>query len=175
MKKIGINDLGLWKAIHRISDDLSKYEQDLYTGRELTKAQHQVLMAIAYHSTQENKLRISDLIFRLNRTQVSVSLIINRMEKKGLVKKIINASDRREVQVEITKKGMALLKSNTKLINEWIKKIFSVYSNEEMKTFIRLSNLLSDSLRSEKIQLNSSNDKLILKNEVDFINKLNGG
>lgn len=174
MKKIRINELLLWKTIHRISDELSKYEQDLYTGCELTTAQHQVLIALAYHTKPEKKLRISDLIFRLNRTQVSISLIINRMEKKGLVKKITNASDRREVQVEITKKGMALLKSNTKLITEWIKKIFSVYSNEEMEIFIRLSDKLSDSFRSGENQQNSSNEELILKKEIDFINKLSG-
>jgi DNA-binding MarR family transcriptional regulator len=61
----------------------------------------------------------------------SISTLVNRMAIQGLVKKIRNASDARQLNLMITEKGEALFKSVTK---NSITEIFSTLSECDQKT-----------------------------------------
>ena len=78
------------------------------------------------------------------------SRIVDRLVKKGMVKKSIRREDRRLVDVLLTDKGKKLLQSMDAM-NEELDSIFKYLSNEEAK----LLNVLLDKIRMEE---NSSDD-----------------
>lgn len=70
------------------------------------------------------------------------SRIVDRLVKKGMVKKTISREDRRLVDVLLTDKGKKLLQSMDTM-NEEMESIFKYLSNEEAK----LLNILLDKVR----------------------------
>jgi len=59
----------------------------------------------------ENPPTINDIASRLERAQNTVSEKISRLEDKGLVRRIGDVNDRRITRVEITDKGLDLVKT----------------------------------------------------------------
>lgn len=70
----------------------------------------------------------------------TISGVLDRMQKKGLIDRVINKEDRREVQVIITEKGSALQGPITEIIdavNEEVLKDFSHEDILELKNALR--------------------------------------
>ncbi len=82
------------------------------------------------------------LIDRMLNKMSNASRLVEKLRKKGLVERQINAADRRACDVVITAKGLDLLKRLDKAEKEW-QKIISHLSVNEAKT---INNLL-DKLR----------------------------
>ena len=62
----------------------------------------------------------------------TISGVLDRMQKKDLIDRVINKEDRREVQVIITEKGKALEKPITKIIDEVNEVVLKDFSNEDI-------------------------------------------
>lgn len=62
----------------------------------------------------------------------TISGVLDRMQKKDLIDRIVNKEDRREVQVMITEKGKALQEPITKIIDEVNEIVLKDYSEEEV-------------------------------------------
>ena len=62
----------------------------------------------------------------------TISGVLDRMQKKDLIDRVINKEDRREVQVIITEKGKALEEPITKIIDEVNEAVLNGYSEEQI-------------------------------------------
>ena len=70
----------------------------------------------------------------------TISGVLDRMQKKELIDRVINKEDRREVQVIITEKGRALQEPITEIIdsvNEEVLKDFTVEEVAQIKNALR--------------------------------------
>jgi len=163
----------LWLTLHRISDAISKHEEKLYKQTRLTKTQHRILLTLAF-LVEYNKppIKITDLVPYQNSSLVSISLIIDRMEKKNLVKKVRDLSDRRVVSLEITPRGKKLLKESSNPTTDLIKHIFSIFSNVELKQATLLMNKLLGMVESDSEIYNNPARRLTVSQRVKFLNKL---
>jgi len=172
MNKKTFTQFMLWFSLHRISDQISKHEENLFRDTRLTKTQHKVLLTIAFLvESKKTPIKITDLVPYQNCGLVSVSLMVDRMEKKGLIKKVRDISDRRVVSINITPKGEKLLEEASNPTINLIKKLFSVYSDEELLQMTSLVNKLYGTVEEE----GSKGDKvhqLTLKQRINFLNKL---
>jgi DNA-binding MarR family transcriptional regulator len=127
--------LKLWFQIHRTRALLKMCEDQIYGKYNLTTEQYAVLMTIKYLN---DPVRPTDVAQWLGRSPNSVSMIVDRMVKIGLVKRMRSKSDRRVVRLVITSKAENALKPATLGGWEFIQEILSPISDEDKRTFVSL-------------------------------------
>ena len=62
----------------------------------------------------------------------TISGVLDRMQKKGLIDRVINRNDRREVRVVPTEKGKALEEPISKIVDEVNEEVLKCFTDEEV-------------------------------------------
>jgi len=137
--KQGILILRAWSLLHRVRDVLMRCEDEIFSKYGVTSEQYGVLITIKYIG---KSARPTDIAKRLARSPNSVSMIVDRMVKAGLVRRVRDRRDRRVVFVTITDKAEKALHPATTEGLEFIEKAMSSLSNEDLSTFVRLLELV---------------------------------
>jgi DNA-binding MarR family transcriptional regulator len=127
--------LRLGILLHRVADLLRRCEDPIYSEYGITTEQYAVLVALKYAGGPS---RVTDLAQWLEHTPNSVSMIVDRMVKVGLVKRARDRGDRRVVYVTATNKGENALKLATPPGLEFIREMLSPLSHEDRLTFVSL-------------------------------------
>jgi DNA-binding MarR family transcriptional regulator len=131
--------LRLWLLLHRVRDILAQCEDSIFREYGITTEQFSVLAAVKTRGGSAGSLRIIDLVDALERSPNSVSMLVDRMVKAGLVRRTRDRRDRRAVRVSLTSKGENALKPAAPAGWEFIQKILSPLSDKDKHT---LANLL---------------------------------
>jgi DNA-binding MarR family transcriptional regulator len=121
--------------LHRVRDELVNCEEPIFNKYGITTEQYSVLAAMKYIG---GPARVTDIARWLERSTNSVSMIIDRMVKAGLVTRRRDKGDRRAVYVTATSKGENAFKLATLPVLEFIQKILSLLSYEDKLTLISL-------------------------------------
>lgn len=116
----------------------------------LTTAQHSVFLkmteklsafditpiqyAVLYCLWEKDGKSPKEIAERLKLENSTVSGILERMEKKGLIERRISKEDRRFIQVFATKKGASLEKDVLNAVEEVNEEVMSVFSENECET-----------------------------------------
>jgi len=134
-------DKGAWILLRQTYNLVLKCEDRVFSEYELTTEQHAVLMAIKHIS---GPVRITDIARWLDRSVNSVSMIIDRMVKAGLVRRMRDRKDRRTVFVTMTSQAEKAYVLAS--VAGWglIQEILSPLSDEDKRTLIRLLETLRD-------------------------------
>lgn len=127
--------LRVWFITHRTRDVLRRCEDKVFGKYGLTTEQYAVLATM---KCLDEPVRITDVARSLDRSTNSVSMIVDRMVKAGLVKRIRDRGDRRAVRLSITSKAENALKPATRAGFEFIQEILSALSYEDKHTFVSL-------------------------------------
>ena len=127
--------LKLWFITHRTRDVLRNCEDKVFGRYGLTAEQYGVL---AVMEVLGGSVRVTDLARGLGRSANSVSMIVDRMVKAGLVRRGRDRGDRRTVRVNVTNKGEAAFKPATVAGLELIREITSPLSYEDKRTLVGL-------------------------------------
>ena len=137
--------LVLWKAAKAVEKvDKSSIAK---TGLGLSDF---AIMEVLLH---KGPLTINQIGEKVLLTSGSMTVAVDRLENKGLVKRIQDPSDRRCCYVHLTKKGRKTIKTAYSKHEENLEKIASVLSDEERTELVRLLKkigLFAESLRSDK-------------------------
>jgi DNA-binding MarR family transcriptional regulator len=134
-------DKGSWVLLRQAYNLIVKCEDQVFSEYELTTEKHAVLMAIKHIS---GPVRITDIARWLDRSVNSVSMIIDRMVKAGLVRRVRDRKDRRTVFVTMTPKAEQAYVPST--VAGWglIQEILSPLSDEDKRTLIKMLETLRD-------------------------------
>ena len=127
--------LRLWLLLRRVGDTLMRCQDLLFSKSGLTTEQWGVLTAIK----ARGPLRPSDLSRILERTPNSMSMLIDRMVRAGLVRRTRDRKDRRVVTVSFTSKGENAIQPAVIAGWEFIHEVLSVITDNEQRD---LANLL---------------------------------
>jgi len=123
--------LRLWRLMHQVRDILVLCEDSIFAEYGITTEQFSVLAAV---KSRDGSLRPTDLAQLLERSPNSISMLIDRMVKAGLVKRTRDRKDRRVVNVYLTSKGESALKPAMPASWEFIQKILSPMPYEDIYT-----------------------------------------
>jgi DNA-binding MarR family transcriptional regulator len=134
-------DKGAWVLLRQAYNLVLRCEDRVFSEYGLTTEQHTVLMAIKNIS---GPVRITDIARWLDRSVNSVSMIIDRMVKAGLVRRTRDRKDRRTVFVTMTSKAEGAYVPATAVGWGLIQEILSPLSDEDKHTLIRLLETLRD-------------------------------
>jgi len=127
--------LRLWRQVYQTYTLLKKCEDQVFEEYGLTTEQYGVLVAMDYLGSP---IKVTDVARWLERSTNSISMIIDRMVKIGLVKRARSTGDRRIVYLTATSKGKSALKPATLASLEVIKKILSPLSYEDRSALLNL-------------------------------------
>ncbi|HTR19872.1 MAG TPA: MarR family transcriptional regulator [Gemmatimonadales bacterium] len=92
------------QGLRRIVKALHAYSQDVYKNYGLTGPQLWALKTLR----RAGPLSTGDLAVALAVHQSSVSILLDRLEQRGLVRRRRASRDRRVVRIELTRRGAAL-------------------------------------------------------------------
>jgi len=132
-------DLRFWYLIHRTRDAFRICEDQIFSKHGLSTEQYAVLATMKYLG---NPTRPTAIARWLERSTNSMSLMIERMVRAGLIKRVRDKSDRRVVQLTITSKGESALRPATLAGLEFIQKVLSPLSYEDRHTLVALLDTL---------------------------------
>jgi DNA-binding MarR family transcriptional regulator len=132
---MAINPENLVFAIHRTHDMLRICEDNVFGEYGLTTEHYMVLAAIKH---LDSPVRPTDMPHWLTRSVNSVSMIVDRMVKAGLLKRVRDRKDRRTVFLTMTSKAEALFEVATPLYQEFVQRILSRVSPGDQQTLAKL-------------------------------------
>jgi DNA-binding MarR family transcriptional regulator len=127
--------LRLWLLLRRVGDALGLCQDLVYSKHRLTSEQVAVLAAIK----SRGPLRPSEFASILERSPNSMSMIVDRMVKAGLVRRTRDRKDRRVVFVSMTDKGRRGVDPAVPAGWEMIHKVLSPLSYDDQRA---LANML---------------------------------
>jgi DNA-binding MarR family transcriptional regulator len=134
--------LRLWLLLGRVGDTLNRCQDLIYSKYGVTTEQSGVLAAIK----SRGPLRPADLASILERSPNSMSMIVDRMVKAGLVRRTRDRKDRRAVFVSMTDKGRETIEPVVPAGWQFIHEILSPLSYDEQRA-------LADTLETVKCEL----------------------
>jgi MarR family transcriptional regulator, organic hydroperoxide resistance regulator len=122
--------LELWMTLHQTYNSVVKCEDKELLDTEVTTQQLYILMAIKNGGVTTTPSQLADW---LDRNANSITLIVDRMEKSGLVERVRDVKDRRSLRVAMTEKGEKLLRKGIKIEWDLVHKMLDSFSEGEIK------------------------------------------
>lgn len=113
---------------------------------DVTPVQYAVLNCL----WNNDYLAPSQISQELSMDSSSITGLLDRMENKGLVKRVPHAEDRRALHVMLTPLGKSLKKVVIPLISEAHSEVLSSFSDDEQVLLISLLQRLTESMVSSK-------------------------
>lgn len=105
---------------------------------ELSRAAASVLVTLR----DEGPQRVTALAAHENVTQPTMSTLIRRLERRGLVVRNTDAADRRACLVEVTEAGRCLMREREQARARWLASRLSALSPEDQEQIERTLSLL---------------------------------
>jgi len=127
--------LRVWLLLHRVRDTLVLCEDSVFGKYGITTEQFAVLAAV---QSRGGSLRPTDLASILERSPNSVSMLVDRMVKAGLVKRTRDRIDRRVINVTLTDKGKKAVEPAAPAGWELVQRILSPLSDQDKHTLAGL-------------------------------------
>jgi MarR family 2-MHQ and catechol resistance regulon transcriptional repressor len=121
--------LRLWLLLRRVGDALNLCQDSVFSKYGITTEQFGVLTSIK----SRGPLRPIDLASILERGPNSMSMLVDRMVKAGLVRRTRDRKDRRAVKVSLTSKGEKAVEPTIPAGWEFIHKILSPLSYDDQR------------------------------------------
>lgn len=114
-------------------------------GINITPEQFLVL-DILWDKQPMSQQKIADLI---QKDKNSVTKIIDSLEKKNLVKRIVDKNDRRINQIELTEEAIALEKITTKVAIDFMNDAVKGIDSQDLDSFVNVMRQLKNNLEGE--------------------------
>jgi DNA-binding MarR family transcriptional regulator len=125
----------LWVLFHLTYNRISSCEERTFPHSVLTYPQMAVMMAIKY---AKPPVTPTDVAQWLNRSTNSITMIVDRMEREGMVERKRDLKDRRSLRLILTEKGEKAFRQVLRPGWEMVKYILSGLTAEEVQVLTRL-------------------------------------
>lgn len=136
------------EAVDEMTSILVEFCERLYgweaSVAKLGKLTAPQLRTICVIGRNEN-IRMKDIADRMELTTGTVTVMIDRLQKMGLVERCRNESDRRSYRILLSEKGRAYYDEHRKRQRELVRKLAGRISDGERETCVRV---LEDFIRS---------------------------
>ena len=131
----------VWFTFHQTYDAISRYEDYMFSRFNITLQQFMVIATIKRLKAPVTQKMVAK---SLERHRYSVSSIIDRMEKDGLVKRGKNLHDRRSLNLLITSKGEEAFQNASGPTRNIHRQVLSVLSHEDLIAFEKALNVIKE-------------------------------
>jgi DNA-binding MarR family transcriptional regulator len=147
--------LRLWLLLRRVGDTVTRCLDSVFSRYGLTSEQLQVLASVK----SRGSLRPSDLASILERSPNSMSMLIDRMVKAGLIRRTRDRKDRRVVIITLAEKGKTAIEPAVPAGWEFAQEVLATLSEDEQRDLVNM-------LERVKCELDSSLNPEVDKAEI---------
>lgn len=149
-KKVTLDEHRLWVIFHQTYDLITRYEENELVETGTTREQFLALWLMKFMGeVSDNPIKVTDLASSLYRSVNSTSSLVDRMERNGLIEKVRDIPDRRAIRLLVTPKGEEAFGIGLKSQRPLIKRIFSTFEDEDIKTLLSLLKKLKSKVQEE--------------------------
>jgi MarR family 2-MHQ and catechol resistance regulon transcriptional repressor len=121
-------------VLRRAADAVARHVEGELGEWGMTTAQYGVLL----HLSRGEPLSLTDLSGRVFRSNSTLTSLIDRLERDGLVARIAHANDRRVTKVKLTEAGLELLTNIRARHRPFLADMMSCLDLEELDTLMSL-------------------------------------
>jgi len=132
--------VALWRKMYQAYTRFKNGMDQILSEHGLTMEQYLVLVTIEYHDAP---IRITDIARWLERSTNSITMIVDRMVKAGLLRRVRDRRDRRTVNVFLTSKAQDALKPANPAAWEFMQQGMSPLSYKDKNTFASLFEMIN--------------------------------
>lgn len=145
MTNHGLEDLSvtLWRTVYQAYTRFKNGMDQILAEHGLTMEQYLVLATIKYHDAP---IRITDIARWLERSTNSITMIVDRMVKAGLLRRVRDRKDRRTVNVFLTSKAENALGPANPAAWEFMQQGMSPLSSDDKHAFASLLEMINHKL-----------------------------
>lgn len=112
-------------------EKLSSWEQSIVEGSGITLPQMHTIEILGVN----NGIRMKDLAAKMGKTTGTLTVMIDNLEKKGLVERVQNPDDRRSYVIRLSNDGVAHYRRHSDFHLELTRECTSGFSDQELKAF----------------------------------------
>lgn len=116
---------------------------DVYSDIGIKPSSYEVLVALLTASPA-NALTPNELMKLTHITSGTMTTRIDKLSKKGWVKRVVNTKDKRSVKVALTSTGKAVIEAAVKQHDDGVKRILSVWTAKEQQQLTKLLAKITD-------------------------------
>jgi len=135
--------LKLWVVLARCHNSFAQSEALHIKGYEIAPPQFGVLEALAHLGP----LKMCDLAEKLLMSGANVTGVVDRLEEKGLVQRVMEADDRRTYRIHLTGAGGKLIAEIFPKHTENIRRLARALSSKEKRALLTLLKKLGKSIQ----------------------------
>lgn len=128
------------KNIVEFYDKLSSWELETVRDSGITMQQMHTLEVIG----SNEKIRMKEITQRLGIATGTLTVMIDRLTKMGLVRRVVNTNDKRSYYIELTNKGQGFYEEHSHHHDMLVTELAHDFSDSERETF---NNLLEKILK----------------------------
>lgn len=140
------NGIKILKVLKQIRDIMKQNMKYQFNKIDITGSQGMLMSMLAHHG----KMKISDLSENLGLSNSTVSGIIDRLERQGLVERTRSIEDRRVVYVSITSEFKKNAKEQLNEIEKKFEDMMNKATPEELNTIFEGLNTLKEVMDRNK-------------------------
>jgi len=130
----------LWRMLYQAYTRYKNGMDQVLAEHGLTMEQYSVLVTVKYHDAP---IRITDIAHWLERSTNSITMIVDRMVKAGLLRRVRDRGDRRTVNVFLTTKAENALVPANPAAWEFMQQGMSPLSPKDKDAFASLLKMLN--------------------------------
>ena len=130
----------LWRMVYQTYTRFKNGMDRTLNEYGITMEQYLVLVTVKFH---DPPIRITDIAWWLERSTNSISMLVDRMVKAGLLRRVRDRSDRRAVNVFLTSKAENALEPANPAAWEFMQQGMSPLSYKDKLTFASLFKLIN--------------------------------
>ena len=134
--------------IIKVSRQLKNKLDNELKGFDITAAQFSVMNQI---NSSKQPITAAQIALRLDSDRPTISEIISRLSKKGMITKINNPKDKRSYYLQISEESSLFIEEITRISDKLNENIFSVYTKEETNHLGIMLEQLLDKNKGESI------------------------
>jgi len=138
--KQSIDELALWRSIADSWKRVQKGAEKNLMSSDLSFAELRILRVLRDQgSSPMNHFSAETML-----SHPTITGVVDKLEERGLVERIRNLNDRREVLIAITPKGKEILAKGEEIHKRFVERSISVLHEGEMETLSVLLKRLAD-------------------------------
>jgi len=125
---------------------ISRVKSDLIFREDITAQQMVTILTIG----EIGEAKVTVIAKRMGVSPPTITGLLDRLQKKGFLKRFRDSKDRRIVFVNLTKKGYKFVEKLKKCIEQRWSELLSYLTEEERLTYLEIVRKLFNSLKQEK-------------------------
>ena len=123
-------------ALQRTADQLHWRLSEMLRAHGLSPTQYNALRIL--RGAKDEGRACSEIAERMINRDPDITRLVDRLERRGLVKRCRDGKDRRVITTRITPVGLELLRSLDRPIEEFNRKLLGHMGEEQLRTLIKL-------------------------------------